>query len=194
MRLTDPGDGSGAIILVTANGGRNRYVSAGAGAYTPPAGVGTTLIKNADGTYSATLADQTTWSFASSGLLLLVTDRYGNKSTLTYNSSSQLTGVSDPASRGSLTLAYNTCFSGRLCFVSDWAGRAVNFGYDGQGRLQTVTDRTNQTTTSASTTCRRACTNQHRLLPPNAMRSPEWDRRFRLEMPCVHRRQPRECS
>lgn len=147
--LGSAGDGSGTLILVSPDGGSNRYTPAGPATYNPPPGLTTSLVHNPNGTYTATLANQTTWLFNSPGQLIAVADRYGNTSLLNYNSHNQLVGVTDPAGRGSLTLAYDTCFSGRLCSVTDWSNRVVTYGYDSQGRLQTVTDRTNQPTTFA---------------------------------------------
>jgi YD repeat-containing protein len=114
----------------------------GTGTYSPPAGVSTALKLNVDGTYTATLADQTTWTFGSTGRLTSIKDRYGNLSTLTSDASGRLGKVSDPASRGSLSFRYDTfsggvtsyaiagartmaCQTGRLCEVSDWSGRTV---------------------------------------------------------------------
>jgi len=145
IHLANPGDGSLDLLLVGPQGRTDRYTHNADGSYTPPPAVYTTLVWNVDNTYTATLPDQSTWFFDGGGLLRRTGDRYGNVSTLSYNASSQLTSVSDPAGRGSLTFGYNG--SGLLSSVTDWTNRSVQFGYDGNGRLQTVHDRNNQVTT-----------------------------------------------
>ncbi|MSQ27651.1 MAG: hypothetical protein EXR51_05895 [Dehalococcoidia bacterium] len=109
----------------------------------------TTLTRNAtDGTFTATNKDGSAQLFDSAGNLTGIKDRYGNTSTLTYTAG-KLTAVSDPAGRGSLSFAYDTCSAGRLCSITDWMSpaRTVSFGYDGSGRLTSATDREGKTTT-----------------------------------------------
>ncbi len=144
--LASPGDGTSDVILDGPQGRSDRYTLAG-GVFTPPPAVFTTLVKNGDGTYTATFLDQTVWTFTSTGQLSKISDRYGNASTLTYNGSGQLVSVSDPAGRGSLTFSYT---NNLLTSVTDWASpaRSVQYGYDAQGRLQTVTDRAGKVTTN----------------------------------------------
>lgn len=159
--LADAGDGTGALILVSPEGGSNRYTPAGNNTYTPPPGITTSLVLNQTNpaTFTATLQDQTQWTFDNQGRLTAIKDRYGNVSTLTYDATSgRLTLVSDPASRGSLGFRYDTftggitsytiaggrtmaCQTGRLCEVSDWSGRTIQYGYDASGRLTDVIDR-----------------------------------------------------
>jgi YD repeat-containing protein len=150
VRLRDSTDGR--VVLVGPTGRSERYpihpvdplnstVS-----YSAPLGGRTTLVRNVDGTYAAAHKDQTLWRFDSAGRLTSVVDRFGNQSTLSYNGSGQLTGISDPAGRGSLTLAYDPT-SGRLTSVTDWANRVVRYEYDGNSRLWRVTDRNLQVTT-----------------------------------------------
>jgi YD repeat-containing protein len=146
MSLVSPGGGSGDLILKAPEGRSDRYQRQADGSFQPPPAVYTTLAKNGDGSYTATLQDQSTWSFDSSGRLSSVGDRYGNRSTLNFNVQGQLSSVGDPAGRGSLTFGYNG--SGLLTSVTDWASpaRSVQYGYDVQGRLQTVTDRAGKVT------------------------------------------------
>ncbi|MBI4493761.1 MAG: RHS repeat protein, partial [Chloroflexi bacterium] len=148
-RLTRP-DGTTSDVVVVGPQGRSDHYTLVDGVYTPPAGTYTTLRRNPNDTWTVSHRDQSTWTFDSGGKLTGVTDRYGNQSTLTYTGS-QLTGISDPAGRGSLSLSYDTCFAGRLCQVSDWASpaRVVQFSYDASGRLSSVTDRENKSTSFA---------------------------------------------
>ncbi|HEX9016441.1 MAG TPA: DUF6531 domain-containing protein, partial [Chloroflexota bacterium] len=78
MRLTDPGDGTGNVLLVGPLGRTDKYARQADGSYSAPPGIYTTLVKNANGTYTATHQDQTTWLFASNGRLAHIADRYGN--------------------------------------------------------------------------------------------------------------------
>src|SRR6266542_2480971 len=155
--IASAGSGQGAAVLVGPQGRSDRYVPSGVASgvvsFTPPDGVSTELQRNADGTYTATFLDQTTWEFDTIGRLTDVTDRYGNQSSLTYDSTTgRLTSVSDPAGRGSLSFSYDST-SGRLTSVSDWmtpSARTVQFAYTtstGPKRLSTVTDRAGGVTT-----------------------------------------------
>jgi RHS repeat-associated protein len=150
-RLVTPSTGTGVIVLVGPQGRSDRYIPNADGTYTPPAGVDTALKKNADGTYTAAGKDQTTWNFDSCGRLSTIKDRHGNTSTLTYNTVGQLSSVSDPAGRGSLTFNYDSTTK-RLTSVTDWqapTARTVSYAYDTSGRLQTATDRNGKQTTYA---------------------------------------------
>ncbi len=150
IRLVDPGEWNGALLLVGPQGRADRYTRNADGSYTPPADSYTTLVKNADNSYTATHKDRTVWSFDSAGRLTGITDRYGNRSNLTYNANGQLSGVTDPAGRGSLSFDYDPV-TGRLTGVSDWMSpaRTVRYGYDGNGRLSSATDREDETTAFA---------------------------------------------
>jgi RHS repeat-associated protein len=140
-RLVSPSAGSPDVVLVGPQGRSDLYTSSGGNSFTPPTGVQTTLQKNADGTYTAIHKDLTKWVFNALGSLIRIEDRYGNISVMSYNGDGELSSVSDPAGRGSLTFTYDG--AGRLQSVSDWMtpARTVIFGYDGSGRLQSVTDR-----------------------------------------------------
>jgi RHS repeat-associated protein len=147
VRLVKPADGGDALLLVGPDGRRDRYARNPDGTYAPPSqAVTTTLVHNADGTYTAAHKDRSAWTFDAGGRLTRIADRHGNASILTYNSKSQLTAVSDPAGRGSLTFAYDAT-TGRLTSVTDWTSRVVGFQYDGSGRLWKSTDRASQITT-----------------------------------------------
>jgi len=147
LRLVDPGDWSGALLLAGPQGRTDRYTRNADGTYSPPVGVNTTLVKNPDDSFTATHKDRTVWAFDAAGRLTHIADRYGNNSILAYNGSGQLASVSDPAGRGTLSFSYDPA-TGRLTSVSDWRSpaRSVQFEYDANGRLWKVTDREGETT------------------------------------------------
>jgi RHS repeat-associated protein len=143
-RLVDPGGGSGDIVLVGSLGRRDRFTNSG-GMFTPPPGVRTTLVSNADGTYTVTSKERTTSDFDGAGRLVRITDRHGNVSQMTYDPSGRLQSVSDPAGRGQLVFGYDA--SGRLTSATDWLNRGVQYAYDASGRLLRSTDREGGITT-----------------------------------------------
>jgi RHS repeat-associated protein len=147
-RLVLADDGSGDVWLIGPEGRSDRYAKQGDGSYLAPVGVHRILVRSPDGSFSATDKDLSVWRFDSGGRLSALVDRYGNSSSLTYDSASQLISVSDPAGRGSLTLAWT---SGRLTSITDWASpaRTITYQYDANGRLWKVTDREGKTTTFA---------------------------------------------
>ena len=147
-RIRDTGDGTGDLYLVRSDGNTDRFKRNNDETFSPSAAVYSTLIRNADESYTVTEKDQTRQDFDGAGRLTKITDRYGNVSTLGYNAGGQLATVADPAGRGSLTLAYAGSL---LTSVTDWASpaRTVTYQYDTSGRLWKVTDREGQITAFA---------------------------------------------
>src|SRR6185312_17563176 len=97
------------------DGRRDVYGQLGGGSFTPPVGVADVLTEDTNtGNFTLLHQDQSVWSYDVSGRLTSIKDRYGSQSNLTYNANNQLTSVSDPANRGALSFAYDTCFTGRL--------------------------------------------------------------------------------
>jgi YD repeat-containing protein len=145
-RIRDAGDGTGDIFLVRPTGNTDRFTRNNDETFSPTVAVYSTLVRNADESYTVTEKDQSRWDFDGAGRLTRIADRYGNASTLTYNSNSQLATIVDPAGRGSLSLGYT---NDQLTSLTDWASptRTVTYQYDGSGRLWKVTDREGQTTT-----------------------------------------------
>jgi YD repeat-containing protein len=120
LRLVRPeaGAGTGAVVLVGPQGRRDRYLPVtvngdGSATYAPPPGVGTTLVREDDGTYTATHLDQSAWRLDAGGRLTAIKDRFNNQSSLTYDGSGRLASVTDPAGRGALT--YDTYSARRRC-------------------------------------------------------------------------------
>jgi YD repeat-containing protein len=75
---------------------------------------------------------------ATTGKLLSMSDRNGNTTQLTYDTSNRLTTVTDPASRH-LNFSYVSPSSNLVSGVSSDAGISLSYGYDTSWRLSTVT-------------------------------------------------------
>jgi YD repeat-containing protein len=144
-RLTEPGDGTGDVLVVRPDGNTDRFDANLDGTYSAAPAVYSTLTRSIEGVFVLTEKDLSSWTFDPSGRLTSIADRFGNASTLTYTAG-RLTSISDPAGRGSLTLGYT---SGLLTSVTDWSSpaRTVTYQYDTSGRLWKVTDREGRTTT-----------------------------------------------
>jgi len=104
-----------------------------------------TLIKQTDGGYTLTRQDQSVYVFNPTGQLLQLSNGRGQFLTLNYNSSGQLSTISDPLAGKSLNLSYNP--AGLLGSVNDSLGRNVSFTYDDSHNLTGLTDTNNNTTT-----------------------------------------------
>ncbi len=147
-RLREPGDGSGDLLFVRPDGNTDRFSRNNDETFRPSPATYATLVRNLDLSYTVTELDQQSFTFDAAGKLTAIVDRYGNTSEMTYDANGRLISVGDPAGRGDLTLTYT---NNRLTSVSDWLtpARTVTYGYDADGRLETVTDREGHTTTYA---------------------------------------------
>jgi RHS repeat-associated protein len=132
-----------AVALVYPDGHRAAFEKQSDGSYKQPPETKEKLVKNANGTFTVTSANQVTYEFSSSGRLESLSDRYDNETALTYDGNGRLTGVTDAGGR-SLTLSYT---GDRISSVIDNASRSVGYGYDGSGNLTTVSDLNNHATT-----------------------------------------------
>jgi|ERR1700733_460719 len=72
------------------------------------------------------------------GHLLSMSDRNGNTTQLSYDTSNRLITVTDPASRH-LYFSYASQSSNLVVGVSSDTGSSLSYAYDGQGRLITIT-------------------------------------------------------
>lgn len=93
--------------------------------------------KNADNTYDVTFKDGRIHRFNSTGRLLWQKDRNGNQTTLNYNGSGVLTGVTEPSGR---TLTINVGTNGLVETISDSLGTIATYTYEtGTAKLIEVT-------------------------------------------------------
>ncbi len=97
-----------------------------------PPGDFSTVIKNADGTFTRTLKDGTTYQFNAQGLQTSVTDRIGNQTIYAFDGTGQITTLTDPA--GQVTTFGSS--GGKIATITDPAGRVTQLDYDGAGNLQ----------------------------------------------------------
>ena len=129
---------SSTVQLVLGDGRGETFTQNVDGSYSATAGIFDTLVKNANGTYTLTMKDLTVWSFCATGWLTSIADKNGNTLTLGYNTSNQVTTVTDATGR-QLTLAWDAT-NKRINSATDPAGRVWNFAYDAAGNLASVTD------------------------------------------------------
>jgi len=107
-------------------------------AYASPAGDFSTLVKNADGTYTRTTKNGTRIEFDAAGLQTAIIDRNGNTTSFAYDGQDRLTTITDPAATLVTTLAYGG--DGKLDTVTDPAGRITSFVHDSAGDLTRIID------------------------------------------------------
>jgi RHS repeat-associated protein len=106
------------------------------GTYTAGPYVTAGLVRNGDGSYTYTLANQVAYQFDSSGVLQNISDRNGYHTILSY-SNGRLDHVTDPEGR-SLQFSYDA--NGLLQSVTDPHRRSVSFTHDATGNLTSATD------------------------------------------------------
>jgi len=141
MCIRDSVRGDGGFWVFSGNGGSNWTLSS-------PGNVVATLSQ---GSTNWTLAfqngEQRLFSVAS-GSLVSIIDRNGNTTSLTYDGTSRLTTVTDPASRH-LTFNYPNGSSRLVSSVTsaDVVGLSVGYQYDAQNRLSIVTEQDGSTLT-----------------------------------------------
>lgn len=122
------------VTLFTASGSAVPFTG-GPGTFTAPAWSQDSLSGNAEAGYTLILPEGIKYAFNGSGRLESVSDRNGNKTTLSYNKSGQLEKVIDPAGRA-ITLTYNG--EGLIEKAEDPMGHLVKYTYESKN-LKTVT-------------------------------------------------------
>jgi RHS repeat-associated protein len=106
--------GAGNSKVFWNNGARRIYNNYN-GTFVSPKADFSTLVKNADNTFTITEKDGLTRNFDTNGLATSIVDRNGNSLIFNYT-------------------------NGKLLTVNDPNGRTVSFAYDGNDKLSTITD------------------------------------------------------
>src|SRR5207247_3368494 len=113
---------TGGVILEMAAGRSLWFASNGQGGFVTPAGDFSTLVQNADSTYTRTLKDGTKYNFSSAGRLTSIADRNNNALTMGYDGQNRLSTITDFTSLVT-TLTYNA--AGRVSTIVDPANRST---------------------------------------------------------------------
>ena len=141
MHLSQNPDGT--VTVTEEDGSQVIAVPSGGGVYAMPAWADSTLVQNADGTWTFTRRATHIFNFSLQGQLTAEKDLNGYTSSLAYNSSGQLKTVADSSGR-TLVFVYGT--NGLVSSVSDAANQVTQYGYDASGNLTSVTDPMNRVT------------------------------------------------
>jgi RHS repeat-associated protein len=113
--------------------------------YTPPAVFTATLVKTSSGWNLTDHSSGQVIAFNSSGRPTTVTDRNGNKVTVSYNSSGQQTNITSDAGPssarvGSTAYGSNGFIASYTQTGSDGTAHKVAYGYDSSGNMTSITD------------------------------------------------------
>lgn len=98
------------------------------GVFEAPPGILATLTENSNGTWTYILRNQDTYQFNSSGQLTSITDQTGLSTTLSYTGT-QLTSITD-SSGNSIALQYNS--GGEVATATGPGGEVFTYGYSGE--------------------------------------------------------------
>jgi YD repeat-containing protein len=181
---------NGNILLTTGTCRSYEYTFDGTGWSATP-GVFRTLVPNGDGTYTETSPSGTKDTFDATGNLIERRDRHGNRIAFEYSEERmpilgrsqffidaiprivayeyRLLKIIDPTDR-EIEFAYNA--QGRIASITDWIDRTWTYGYDGFGNLTTVTsppiaDHPSGTTTTYGYQDSRFPNKLTKIVPPN---------------------------
>jgi len=129
----------GSIVIYGYGGAAGQlYFHNTGSSFTSPPGIKATLVKLGSGQYTLTVnASGEKYTFGntlSASLLVSDADRNGNAITFTYNSSAQLTGITDTQGR-QYTFAYNGAY---LHTITDPTNRVVTYTQNTAGYLTQV--------------------------------------------------------
>ena len=134
---TDPGGEEGYILLKGNSANQYRFVDHGNGTYSPDYGIQGSLEYGSN-QYTLTYPDQSIYTFDDNGRLITWADAQGHEWQYTYDVNGLLEEVSADGGARYLTLGYDG--QGRIVSVTDQTERSVTFDYDGNGDLVTMTD------------------------------------------------------
>ncbi len=150
MRLIfpdDPGGKPGVVLLKSRSANEYSFYENADGTYEAAPGIRATLVRNS-GTpvrYTVTDSNQNVYTFDENGKLTAFADPQGHAWNYTYNASGNLDRIS--ANNGASYLTFGYDGQGRIISVTDHTGRHVSFHYDSAGDLRTATDVLGQTWT-----------------------------------------------
>lgn len=133
--VTNP---DGSIVLVHGDGSEAVFEppSVDGEAFVSPPGDRSTLIREADGTFTRTFYDQTIEHYSETGEILSRTDRNGNVTTFEYDTDQRLLSITDPAD-----LKTTFVWTGeRVTSIVDPADRITLLTYDPDNNLIQITD------------------------------------------------------
>ena len=133
MHLTVNGDGS--VTFTAEDGSQVTFEPNGGGSFVGPSWADSTLT-NSGSTYTLVRQQTQTFTFNSSGQLTSISDPNGYSTSLSY-SSGKLSTVTDPAGR-TITFIYGS--NGLVSEVSGPDSHNTSYGYDSSGDLTGVTD------------------------------------------------------
>ena len=106
------------------------------GRYQPGHADYSSLVKNADGSYTVREKNGNQLEYNAQGRGTALVDANGNRTTLTYDGQGQLIKVTDAVGRA-INLSYS---GGRLTQIVDPAGRTFRYEYDAAGNLLSYSD------------------------------------------------------
>ncbi len=132
--------GTGEVVLKAPHGSRMRFSDNGDGTYTAYPGVWASLTRTLTTpyVYTVTAANQEIFVFNDTGRLTRRLDPQGNATELSRTNGLTLTRVTDAASGRYLDFDYDG--QGRLSTLTDSANRTVGYGYDAADNLSQVVD------------------------------------------------------
>jgi RHS repeat-associated protein len=104
--------------------------------YVSPPGQFDVMSNSVAGTWTRTTKDGVQWHFNAAGFLDWVRDRHGLQNNLARGPQNQITSFTDYAGR---TVNYNYNGQGRLTSLVDFNGRTTSFAYTLQGYLASIT-------------------------------------------------------
>lgn len=144
INLTFPTGPSGepnTAILQAPRGSRMRFIDNGDGTYDAFPGVWATITQTGvltTAVYTVTAANQEAFVFNDLGKITQRIDPQGNTTVFSRTNGITLTRVIDPSGTRHLDFGYDG--QGRLTSVTDHTGRSVGYGYDALDNLTVMTD------------------------------------------------------
>lgn len=107
------------------------------------------LVLHANGSYTLTTKDQSTYTFSGPGLYLTkVTNPHGQAIVILRNTSGKIATITEPVSGKHFSFTYGTSgnAAGRITTITDSTGRSVSLTYDSNSMLTQITEANGGTT------------------------------------------------